>query len=283
MTGHYLTADQDRVRTQLGRRTFRLAHQLCDHPLFELDRLAQLAQELPSALVEWNAGSVGESQDPLLTPSNGLSPEETVRRIADCQSWLVLKRIEASPDYAALLKDCVADLGHGLEQTELVPFRVRGFLFVSSPGAVTPLHLDPEQGVLLQIRGTKSVTVFAREDRAIVTDPELERFASGGHRNILRAPEEGQEPGVHLLEPGDGLHIPFHAPHLVKNGPEVSISFSLTFQTKQTDREHSVLMVNHRLRRLGLRPGPFGKSVRRDGAKHLLVQSAKTLRNWIRS
>ena len=58
------------------------------------------------------------------------------------------------------------------------------FIFVSSPGAVTPFHIDPEWNFLLQVRGRKIIHVFPADDRSLVSEEELERFYSGGHRNL---------------------------------------------------------------------------------------------------
>jgi hypothetical protein len=55
------------------------------------------------------------------------------------------------------------------------------FIFVSSPKAVTPYHLDLEYNFLLQIHGTKTFHVF---DRTCVTEEELEKRFSGGNRNL---------------------------------------------------------------------------------------------------
>ena len=35
----------------------------------------------------------------------------------------------------------------------------RGYIFISAPNATTPVHFDPEQNLLLQIRGRKEMNV----------------------------------------------------------------------------------------------------------------------------
>ena len=73
-----------------------------------------------------------------------------MRRIAECGSWMVLKRVEQDPEYAALLDRCLdgvaAQAGVSLPRM----LRREGFIFLSSPSAVTPFHLDPEHNFLLQ-------------------------------------------------------------------------------------------------------------------------------------
>ena len=58
-----------------------------------------------------------------------------------------------------------------------------------------------------------------------------------------------------------------HAPHLVRNGDRVSISFSITFRTPTADRRMLVHAFNRRLRRLGMSPKPPGRRKRLDSAK----------------
>ena len=38
----------------------------------------------------------------------------------------------------------------------------QGFIFISSPGSVTPFHIDPENNFLLQIRGSKKSGCLVR-------------------------------------------------------------------------------------------------------------------------
>src|SRR5205823_9977089 len=101
---------------RFGRKPFRVRHRLCDHPLFELPRLLQLARALPEDRVEYNSGELPVGVDAALTPRTGLSIEETVRRIEECKSWMVLKNVERDPEYGDLLRrrlDEVEALGHG--------------------------------------------------------------------------------------------------------------------------------------------------------------------------
>src|SRR4051812_44391072 len=89
-----LDIDAADFRACFDRRPFLIRHHLCDHPLFALPRLLELARTLPPENVEYNAGQLPVTCDPSLTPRNGLSIEETVRRIAECKSWMVLKYVE---------------------------------------------------------------------------------------------------------------------------------------------------------------------------------------------
>src|SRR3954469_5108321 len=98
-----LQVDAHIFRECFDRRPFLIGHKLAGHPLFELSRLIQLSQILPAANVEYNAGDIPINQAPHSTPRNGLSAAETLRRIVQCKSWMVLKYVEHDPEYRALL------------------------------------------------------------------------------------------------------------------------------------------------------------------------------------
>lgn len=265
-----LDIDSQALARDFGRRPFLLRHRLADHALFSLERLVALSRSLPADRVEYNAGDLPVSIDPAKTPRNGLSPEETIRRIRECRSWLVLKNVEHDPAYRVLLERCLAEMK--------VPMREKqAYIFVSSPHAVTPYHLDPEENVLLQICGRKTMHVFDPADRAVLSEQELERFFSGAHRNLVFRDEYRPRGRGFELTPGVALHVPLAAPHWVQNGPQVSISFSITGQTQASTRRKQVYRVNGRLRRLGLSPRPAGESPVHDALKQVCYRMVRRL------
>jgi hypothetical protein len=85
-----------------------------------------------------------------------------------------------------------------------------------------------------------------------------------------------------VLNPGDGVHIPSHAAHWIKNGDGMSVSLSLNFEFPP--RLANVYKANHLLRRLGFSPTPPGKSSTQDALKsHLPVAGLRRVTNAIRS
>lgn len=237
------------VSSSLPEATFRVRHHLADHPLFQVDRLARLAASLPADRIEFN-GPVEPNQDPNLTPSNGMTPEETVRRIEHAKSWMVIKNAESDPEYKALLDAC---LDQAAEQTGGLmggALDRQAFIFVTSPGNVTPFHSDPEQNFLLQIRGSKRMSLFDHRDREIVSAEDSELFP-GKHRNLPYSDAFEAKATHQHIEPGEGIFVPIFDPHWVKNGDAVSISFSITWQTEETQRLVQLSYVNAVLRRFG--------------------------------
>lgn len=277
----HLILDRDTIGAISARfpdHPFRLGHQLAGHPLFEPDRLIALADRLPADCIEYNSGNLAISQDPNKTPDNGLTATETIRRIDEVESWVVMKYIELDDKYRDLLLECVEELAPYSEQNTREIHQIEGYIFVSSPGAVTPFHFDDEHNFLLQIRGTKDVHTWDGADPAVVDHLDFERYYNGAHRNIVYRTEFGEKCRTYRLEPGQGLHIPVHGPHWVKNGSGSSISFSVTFRSEQLRREAAVHWLNGKLRARGLSPQPFGASPLKDRLKFQAVRAIRRIR-----
>ena len=278
---HLLGLDRPAFDAHFGKEPFAIRHGLVGHPLFEVPRLLELAKFLPEDRVEYNAGDIPVSIEPSKTPRNGLTPEETIRRIAECRSWLVLKNVERDPAYAELLDRClreVEQMGHS--DARRIDLR-EAFIFISSPASVTPFHIDPEWNFLLQVRGQKTIHVFPSNDRSLVSEEDLERFYCGAHRNLVFRDEFQQKATTFVLQPGDGVHVPVTAPHWVENGPDVSISFSITFQTRESERRGIIYRVNRWIRQRGLSPTPAGVSGWRDKGKYLVFRVIRRLRRTL--
>ena len=269
-----LAIDRDTFNAHFARTPFLVPHRLAGHTLFTLACLVELSKRLPASQVEYNAGEVPVGLDPARTPRNGLSPDETIRRIAECRSWLVLKHVEDDPAYRRLLDDCLAGVRAASARLTAGLRDPHAFIFVSSPGAVTPYHLDPEENFLLQIGGRKTMSVFDRSDRMVVSERDLERFLGGAHRNLAWRDDFQSRARTFELAPGDAIHVPFAAPHWVQNGPEVSISFSVTFNTRASMRMQHAHRLNARLRQWGVAPVPVGRSALRDALKHLVSRAS---------
>jgi hypothetical protein len=276
-----LSIDADVFRDGFDRRPFLIGHRLGDHPLFALPRLIELSKRLPAENVEYNGGKLPVSLDPTQTPRTGLSVEETIRRIEDCCSWMVLKYVETDEEYRGLLHRCLAEVGVHSEPLRPGMQLEQAFIFISSAGSVTPYHMDPEHNFLLQIRGTKTVSLFDGRDRSLVSEQDLERFYGGAHRNMAFKDEFQQKATVFEMQPGQGLHFPVTFPHHVKVGPTYSISFSITFRTPDLERRANVHNVNAYLRDRGLSPNPVGQSGWRDALKHQAYRVVRRTRKLL--
>ena len=269
-----LEFDRPAFAAAFGKTPFPVRHRLADHPLLTVEAIARLADALPEASVEHNLGSVDAVLPSGEAPRLDLSPGEIARGIDSNGCWMVLKNIEQVAEYRELLESSLAEVTPGVAEREGGVRRREGFVFLSAPNSVTPSHFDEEHNLLLQIRGSKEFNVGRYPDPH-TEQLELERLYGGGHRNIDWLP---QEPRTFDLQPGDGVTVPIHAPHWVRNGPEVSVSFSITFKTAVTERNKHVHAVNARLRRLRLSPSPPGRRPLADRAKASVTGARRTAR-----
>jgi hypothetical protein len=146
-----------------------LPHNLRTHPLLRREALAHLAENLPGNSVEYNRGDLPIGIDGKPEPT-GLTIGETIRNISSSGSWAVLKNIEQDPAYAALLDDLLDELRPVIESRTGEMLTPQGFIFVSSPNAVTPYHFDPEHNILLQIEGSKVLTQYPAGDPTFAPD-----------------------------------------------------------------------------------------------------------------
>jgi hypothetical protein len=243
-----------------------LRHNLTSHPLLEIEALASLAEKLPITSVEYNRGDlpIGVDGKP---GSNGLTIAETIRRVAEAQSWAVLKNIEQVPAYRDLLLGLLEEIRPEIEAATGAMLTPQGFIFVSSPNSVTPYHFDPEHNVLLQIAGHKVMTQFPAGDTRFVPDEAHETYHSGGPRE-LRWDEAMLEHGTRFpLSPGEALFVPVMAPHFVQNGPAPSVSLSITWRSEWSYRESDARIFNAILRERGLSPKAPGRWPRQNHAK----------------
>jgi len=263
-TAPLLSIEPNAFANNFGQQPFLIEHRLTSHPLFQLDRLLELASALPPECIEYNAGSIPMSIAHEQTPMNGLSAEETIRRISECKSWLVMKYVERDREYQDLLYRCLEEVKEHSEA--LVPGMCNGqaFIFITSPGSVTPYHIDPEHNFLLQVRGGKTVHQYDGRERTLLSEEHLENFYADRGRNIEFKPEFDEKSWVYDLQPGQGLHFPVTYPHWVQNQDEVSISFSITFRTPDLDRRRSLYQLNGKLRNWGISPSPVGSRPLRD-------------------
>lgn len=229
-------------------------HGMAAHPLLRLDALAELAARIRPIDVEYNRGDLPVGVDPADTPANGLTVAETIRSIEQCGSWMVLKFIEQDEAYRGLLHEVLADAAPAIRDATGEMMKREGFIFISSPGSVTPFHFDPEHNILLQIRGSKTMTIFPSDDEAVVAGIEHERFHNGGHRNLPWQDDLATHGVAHQLTPGKAVYVPVKAPHWVKNGPEVSISLSITWRSEWSYREEYARRMNAILRKTGMTP-----------------------------
>ena len=182
--------------------------------------------------------------------------------------WLLAGQVEHLDGYRAVLDDVVVAIGSLLPHDEAPIERSHANVLVGSPGAVVPVHFDRHHNFLLQVEGTKRVTVAADDDPTVVR--ELDHcFDADENPRALPLHTEAFE-----LGPGDGLYLPPYLFHWVEGEADVSVAVSCEIRTARSERTALAHECNARLRRLHLHPRPPGRSELNDRTK------AAAMRVW---
>jgi hypothetical protein len=266
-------------RTRFDQREFAFMHRLADDPLFEPGRLLAIARQMAQDPndVYYDAGSIGIGQRWDQTPVCDQTVEELLERIETADAWILLRKVDKHPAYAALLDACIAEIEERVGRDLGNVMKVRNALiFINSPHRISTYHIDRECSLLLQIRGTKTVSVFNRNDRDVLPEQEIERFWTVDNNAAVYKPDLEHRAVQFTLTPGCAIHIPVNAPHWVKNGPAVSVSLNINFHYKDVLLA-DVYRANHWLRRMGLHPTPPRRSPLVDGVKGRVYSSGRDI------
>lgn len=268
------------IDMHMGMSPFKMRHDLAGNPMFSLEVMADLANTLPRDKVDYNLANLPVDVSGKHVPFNGLSAANTIKEIETCGSWIVLKGMEHVPAYKALLDELIDDLAC-LSDVSASAFDHRVALgFVTSPGGVTPYHLDSEHNFLLQISGKKTITILPHEATTTAEDTELSPAKS---RYIKYQPGFAPLEQTFELSAGDAVCVPFNDPHYVKNGDEVSVSMGITFHDLETWQRRKVATVNHMLRRIGLPQERAGIHSGKDRLKAAAYDALNTVVEPIRN
>jgi hypothetical protein len=247
-------------------------HTWADHPLLQLGSLVDLARRLNErGSIRSHDGAVTAGTSFTTAPQKHparLSPVETIEQIEKAGAWMALHNIQQDDLYRTLVDEILDEVRPRVEKKDPGMFGRAGWIFVTSPGAVTPYHMDHEHNFILQCAGRKTLNVWNPLDRDVVTERSLELFHAKLSRELVIYKEEHQPRAyTFALEPGMGGYMPSTSPHWVKNGDGVSITISCTYYTKAIRRRKLLHRGNHKLRELGLTPAPVGQNALRDGVK----------------
>jgi Cupin-like domain len=251
-------------------------HDLCQHPLLGIDALIELAQRLETRRLvrtHSDAATAGSSfaDAPQLHP-NRQGATATLSDIANAHAWMSLLNVQSDPIYRQLVDEVLDGLRPEVERRDPGMCYRGGWIFVSSPGAVTPFHLDHEHNFILQIAGRKRVYVWEPSDREVVSERAQELFHDRHSREGVIWDEAFRARArIFDLEPGQGGYMPSTAPHMVENGDAPSITVSFTYYTDSTRRRELLYRGNAQLRRMGMTPSPIGASASRDRIKAALL------------
>jgi len=248
-------------------RSMGFTHELHLDNRLTLAAVADLADRLPRRSVIADTAA-----QPLLVPQGGPPrgalerPGDVIRDLHNANAWLTLLNVEEDPGMAELMNTQLDQLESGMIATQGKRGKMRrrvAFVFVSSPNSVTPVHFDIEHSLLMQVSGRKTVSIGRWKDDA-ARRHEFDRYWDGSHGRIETVPPEES---AYTMTPGRAVYIPPGTPHWVHNGPDISLSVTLTYFTAATVRENRIEDFNSHLRRRHMKPREPGRSATVDTAK----------------
>lgn len=273
MASAVLKTAPEGFRAGFDRTGFEFEHSLHEHPLLTLESFGERLPELErDGLVTYRGGDaeVGGGWEGLERRAPRVaSARDALDQISTAGAWIKIRAAERA-EYQDLYRQVVEEL------SELTGIALAGRItrsnitvFISSPGSVTPYHLDHETNFLFQISGEKTVNLFDASDPSVVSAESLERFYVTGA--AAYEPTVQERAHRYRLRPGTAVHHPCCWPHWVRTESEPSISMSINFCLRERDLEARVHQVNHYLRRLGMHPAPPGRSRLSDGWKQAVL------------
>ena len=273
---------KEQFQKGFDRTAFPFSHTLHESPYFTHAALVDLAKRF---VPRPNRFYVEEGET---TPGKGWTVrasqktlQENLEEIADTHSLVMLKRVHEEPDYREILEACMTELsdlsGIDIRRQYRDPLMT---ILITSPGRVTPYHIDSEANLLMQMHGSKSVYIFDGNDRQVLTANELENFWSGDIAAATYKEQLQNRAWKFELAPGLGVCNPVIFPHWVQNGSEVSISLSINFK-RTSDNAADVYRLNSRLRKIGLNPEEPGKAGLVDQTKGLVYRTFRDVKHTV--
>ncbi len=253
-----------------------LSHGLADHPLFAIDILAKAALRMMPDNVERRQAHTANGEGFPHVAQSDVPIDQVIMDIASSSSWVMLRFIEQLPEYRDLLNAIMAELGPVIRPATGPADSMRGFVFISAPGTLTPLHFDAEYNILFHILGDKEFATYPPRPPYLLAELEESYHLRGESLLPMNDSHAGNEM-IHPLAQGDALFVPYASPHWVKAGTQPCISLSVTWQSQWSRRNADALLLNHSLRQRGIAfshpPAWPGSSICRS----LLYRSARKL------
>lgn len=275
-------ADPIEFHEKFNRASFQFGHHLAGHPLFELPALLELSKTLPEGDIYYDSGDIKVGQRWDEVPRTQLSVDQLIDRIENAGAWILLKRTNRDPRYAAILDQALAEASRmvGPEFPKKMKMR-SGVVLITSPNRVSSYHIDPDCNYLCQIQGEKVIHVFDRYDREMLPEEELERFWAFDKSAAIYKERFQNRAFSYDLKPGVGVHMPVNAPHWVQNSNNISVTLAMIFQFPESVLGN-VYRANHFLRKLGIKPRPPGSSRVGDKLKAFAMGSAIGARDTVK-
>jgi len=271
---HVIEPEGTKFRGDFNKNAFLFTHNLAGNPLFTLPRLTALAEFLIKkegpGCVRWkNAEAPVDAKWEQRPPSEQLANvSEAIQNLDKSGSWVVLYRVQQDPEYSAILEQALDDIeemiGHPLRPE--ITWK-DSYIFMASPHALTPYHIDHETAFLMQVHGDRKAYLWDQTDRSVVTDQEIEAYYMGDLGAGTYKEENKAKAHEFAMDAGKGVHHPVLAPHYYQNGDDYSIACGVHLCLRDVDRRGRTYQVNAMLRKLGIKPTSIGLDPAKDEKK----------------
>ena len=246
------------------------SHTITDHPLLQMDEIRKLVKRIPkkvfySAGIKPESATIGDGDT-----HPGKHPlDYAIDNMENANAYMYIISPETDDQFKPLYLQLKADLDEFCRRNGYRATGSKLALFISSPGAISPHHMDHQHTFIAQIKGSKTLYQWPAQNLEVTTPQELEIFLARVTRALAVKEESECWRTPYELSPGKGAYIPFVAPHSVTNGNEVSISLSIFFNTESTQRLQNIFRANHFLRTIcHLLPSFPGQSAWKDELKN---------------
>lgn len=245
-------------------------HKMHEHPLLKFEELSKLALRHPT--VKYHSAKLERTQS-LETvvkdrPSE-MNLEEALANISTSGSFVFIQNIQNDKLYGPFVNEILDELEKDVHKSHRNMRKRQAWVFITSPGGVTPYHRDQESSHYFHIKGKKTFWLWDPNDREVVTQEENEYFhgvyglSKTNYKEALMS-----KATEYTIYPGDGIFFPYTAPHMVENGSdEYSISISFTHMTDEDFNVRRINKMNQLIRKLGFKPTDAGHSKILDALK----------------
>jgi hypothetical protein len=254
-------------------------HRLAQHPLFQLPALIALGERLEAAgrvrsHSDTAAAGTSFNDAPRLHP-NQKSAAATLADLEHAGAWTSLLNVQTDDLYRTLVDQVLDELKPAIDRRDPGMSYRAGWIFMSSPRAVTPFHIDREHNFILQVAGSKRLYVWDPDDTVAVSEAARDLFHDTHSRELISWSDELKSRArIFDLQPGMGAYMPSTSPHMVENGPRASITASFTYYTDATRRNNLLHKLHSRMRGRGWSPPAVGTHPVRDSLFHGLLTTA---------
>ncbi|MBD5654738.1 MAG: cupin-like domain-containing protein [Candidatus Eremiobacteraeota bacterium] len=255
-------------------------HTLDRENIFDIPNLVELSKRLVEAYYVTSKGTVKDGWKSHEREPKSL--QEAIATIGDSNTLVLLKGLADDAEFGPICRRVLAEVEEQVGEALRADLSEgRATLVISSPGRVTPYHIDAETNFLLQLRGDKVVHIFDPRDRTVLTDRELEAFYSGDMSAAKYKEDRQRDASVFDFSPGKGLHLPILAPHWTQNGNSVSVAISINCSLRSNRRLAKVYRFNKIARKLKFSPSSPGISVWKDRFKAAAVDGIDVARRML--